>query len=396
VLEVVTRWGDTLLEVAQVTGDHAVAGTLVVRAGRLAAAATGRVGLVEYAIRAVPVPARTVPYTRGEGRTLVPYIAALLVAHLAVWRAAMAPPEPAAGVALAPHVTRAFAHGETVPPDAIANDTAHDTKAHGQAAGMKGPAAAAGAERAIAPKGHVAIANTGEEAQLAKGQLLEQARRAGILGHAATIVESYQALVGPDKLTSGFDAASVNAPLEGGEGAGSGAFGGARLGVGDSGGASGWGTIGTGRGGAYSSGTSFGHGWSGEARRSDTWHGGDYANVPLGQHLGSREPLAICPDRARCTVSGGLDAAIVRRYVRRRISALAYCFEKALLETPAVTTGPVVVDFAIAADGKIAHASATGASEAIASCTASVIELVELPRATTPTVVSYVLVYRRP
>ena len=62
--EVVTRLGDTLLEVA-LTGDHAVAGIAIVRAGKIVGDASGRIGLVDYEIRATTAPPRTLRHARG-------------------------------------------------------------------------------------------------------------------------------------------------------------------------------------------------------------------------------------------------------------------------------------------------------------------------------------------
>jgi len=103
----------------------------------------------------------------------------------------------------------------------------------------------------------------------------------------------------------------------------------------------------------------------------------------------------VCPDRERCHVTGALDGAIVRRYVRRRIDALGYCYEKPLLADPHLAGGSLTVDFTIRADGTVGDVAASGISVAVAGCAADVIAKLQLP-AGGVTQVAYVLVYAPP
>ncbi len=78
-------------------------------------------------------------------------------------------------------------------------------------------------------------------------------------------------------------------------------------------------------------------------------------------------------------VSGELDAAIVRRYVKRQHEKLQYCYEKQLLVTPGLH-GELLLEFTIGEDGKVTTSTAAGVDPAIASCAADVIHGVEFPR----------------
>jgi hypothetical protein len=130
-----------------------------------------------------------------------------------------------------------------------------------------------------------------------------------------------------------------------------------------SGSGSGWGTIGTGRYGTI------GHGSgsdSGYGIRSGGGPRGHSANVP---HVKIGKP----------TLQGDLDPAIVRRYVKRNIAKITYCYEKRLLSIPTLE-GTVTSRFAIGADGLVASAEATGVDDEVASCIAHVIYAIEFPK----------------
>ena len=395
--ELAIHWGDELVELARVEG-----GAPIVVAGVIVTAPRGRLGLVDYAVREVGRPTHALPYARGDGQRLLPYLAAALVLHVGLWGlATQHPPD----LTVSPTTTRSPrparigrpAAPRAALPAAVARDRSGDTKASGEGRAMKDAEGAAGTRTPAPPRGHVAIANTGEEPQLAKAELLAQARRAGVLGSARVLDEAVQTLAGADKLTSAFDQLSATAPVDGPDGNAAGRFGLGRSGFGPGGGGTGWGTIGTGNAGAYSGGTTHGHGWGGSvAPVAITWSRdwGDHAYAYMPVHHGpSRAPIvAVCPDLRRCHVSGELDAAVVRRYVKRNIQKLAYCYEKELVATPQLGKGELALDFTIRADGSVGQVHAAGISERVASCVGGVIEQLELPGGGV-TQVEYVLVY---
>ncbi len=388
-LEVSVRWGDELVELA-----HLEPGAPIVVAGVVIAGRAGQIGLVDYTVQEIPCPARTLPYARGSW-ALVPYLAAALALHVGLWRLATEHAAPIARTARAATATTRPtrighpAEARAAPPDAVADDHARDTKAAGKARAMKLPAGGRAATH-----DHVAVQNTGEEPQLAKAELIAQARRAGVLGSTRVLDEAVQTLAGADRLTSAFDQVTATG------GATSGTFGLERNGSGPGGGGLDWGTIGTGDTGAFSSGAGLGHGWGGGvAPQQVTWdrHWSEqtYSYSPLGSRQHHGVVVAVCPDRDRCHVVGALDPTIVRRYVRRNAVMLGYCYEKELLANPLLPAGSVALDFTIRGDGTVADVSVAGISVAVSACVAEVLAKLELP-AIGVTQVAYVVVYRRP
>lgn len=76
---------------------------------------------------------------------------------------------------------------------------------------------------------------------------------------------------------------------------------------------------------------------------------------------------------------GDLDKAIIRRYIKRNINKITYCYEKELLAKPSLE-GTVSTQFFISPTGAVASASANGVDPAVASCIAAVIKAIEFPR----------------
>ena len=139
--------------------------------------------------------------------------------------------------------------------------------------------------------------------------------------------------------------------------------------VGEMSGGFGYGTIGISVGGGGSYGV-------GEGFANVVGHGAGY-----GTGGGGVGKAAFVPDITIGTaeVAGELDAAIVRRYVKRQHARLQYCYEKQLLVSPGLH-GELVLEFTIDEDGKVTTSTASGVDPAIASCAAEVIHAVEFPR----------------
>ena len=76
---------------------------------------------------------------------------------------------------------------------------------------------------------------------------------------------------------------------------------------------------------------------------------------------------------------GDLDKAIIRRYIKRNIQKITYCYEKQLLASPGLS-GTVVVQFFISPLGKVAQSSASGVQPDVARCVADVVRQIEFPR----------------
>ena len=153
------------------------------------------------------------------------------------------------------------------------------------------------------------------------------------------------------------DAVAGTGELEGGWGFGT-------TGTGPGGGCgAGWGTIGTGRYGTIGHGSGYGtsYGCGGGGMRSRNTA---VPSISIGQP----------------TVKGDLDKAIIRRYIKRNIQKLMYCYEKQLLVKPKLK-GTVTIDFTIGVDGKVSASSAAGMKDKdVESCVASVVKGIEFPK----------------
>ncbi|MBA2539482.1 MAG: AgmX/PglI C-terminal domain-containing protein, partial [Deltaproteobacteria bacterium] len=238
-------------------------------------------------------------------------------------------------------------------------------------------------------RGHAQLERR-DQPRVTREQAIEAARTAGILGSTAVRADGFAAIVGSADLSSGFDSKDVQGPLYGGIGEATGTFGLGRVGFGDSAGCGGAGCnglIGVGRYGTISNGKSVGDQW-----------GGRFIGASGGRQRTPRVPtVTLCGGPAPCTVGiGGLDKAVVRRYVRRQLSKIEYCFVKELLGQPEIQ-GVVSTAFLIASDGSVQSSAANGVSEAVSTCVADVIKNIEFPRwEAGSTQVHYPFTFRRP
>ena len=163
--------------------------------------------------------------------------------------------------------------------------------------------------------------NAGRPAARAPAGDRGQARTAGILGSTALIQGgAFASLTGTGDVSSGFDDSNIYGGLLGNEaGEMNGGFGFGRSGFGPGGGGTGWGTIGTGRYGTIGHGSGTGSGYGvGGGRGGMRGRTSAVPTVSIGQ------PNA----------QGDLDKAIIRRYIKRNIQKITYCYEKQLLAKP--------------------------------------------------------------
>jgi len=134
------------------------------------------------------------------------------------------------------------------------------------------------------------------------------------------------------------------------------------------GGGGGYGTIGIG-----SSGT-IGYGYG-----SASGSGSGYGGVALAGRAATRAAVAPRVVIGQSISVGGLDKNIIRRYVRQRINAIRYCYEKQLVREPDLA-GTVTARFTIASTGVVSEASADGLGRpAVESCIAGVIRGIQFP-----------------
>ena len=189
---------------------------------------------------------------------------------------------------------------------------------------------------------------------------------------------AFASLTGTGDISSGFDDSNVYGGLLGNEaGEMEGGFGFGRSGFGPGGGGTGVGTIGTGRYGTIGRGSGTGAGYGvGGGRGGMRGRTAAVPTVAIGQP----------------NVSGDLDRAIIRRYIKRNIQRIQYCYEKQLLATPGLA-GTVSTRFTIQTSGLVQNATATGMDATVATCVAGVIQAIEFPHPPGIVQVSYPFVF---
>ncbi|HEU0033152.1 MAG TPA: AgmX/PglI C-terminal domain-containing protein [Kofleriaceae bacterium] len=171
---------------------------------------------------------------------------------------------------------------------------------------------------------------------------------------------AFASLTGTGDISSGFDDTNIYGGLLGDDTTGTGG---------------GWGTIGTGRYGTIGKGSGTGSGYGPGGMRGRTTA---VPTVSIGQPV----------------VSGELDKAIIRRYIKRNIQKLQYCYEKELF-THKTLQGTVMTDFTIGADGIVSASTATGIkNKNVETCIAGVVKGIEFPKPKTGEVrVNYPFVF---
>lgn len=171
---------------------------------------------------------------------------------------------------------------------------------------------------------------------------------------------AFASLTGTGDIGSGFDDQNLYGGLTGTE------AGEMTGGLGQrGGGGTGWGTIGTGRYGVIGQGSGTGSGYGVGGGRGGMR--GRTTGVPTAK-IG--QPA----------VQGDLDKAIIRRYIKRNIQKLQYCYEKELLQTPTLK-GTVTADFTIGVDGLVSASTASGIGNTnVETCIAAVIKAIEFPK----------------
>ncbi|MCE9577412.1 MAG: AgmX/PglI C-terminal domain-containing protein [Deltaproteobacteria bacterium] len=79
------------------------------------------------------------------------------------------------------------------------------------------------------------------------------------------------------------------------------------------------------------------------------------------------------------TSVGDLDKAVIRRYIKRNLAKISYCYEKELVIHPALE-GTVSAQFFITPSGSVGTSNASGVDGSVASCIADVIKGIEFPK----------------
>lgn len=373
VLEIVVRLGDTTLEHrfeplgTPVDGlDPGIEWTRIQR------------GLVEVSARRTAAPTKhALASSLGDRRSLG-YVALSLAAHLLLWGVATEQaPETTVRIEQSkpPSLTRVVSKAprEAPSPWEVGDSPDYDLEGGGQPTmGLEGKAGGDSPKDA----GHARLAAGPVHAVTTKQQAIEQARTAGILGSAAAIASSVGHLTSTADFNAGFDKLDVQAPLYGGTGEARGNFGLGRSGLFTSAGCGGGtcdGIIGVGRYGTISNGQSVGDHWGGHnAGAAGGW-------PERGPRRRNTTLVVPCAGPHPCVIGdGGLDKAVVRRYIRRELAKIQYCYEKELLAN-ATISGVLDVHFLIQVDGRVSTVETSGVSPAVSSCVAEVIQKIEFP-----------------
>jgi outer membrane biosynthesis protein TonB len=307
-----------------------------------------------------------------ESRVLM-YFAGSLTVHLGFWLLLQQIPVEDSGTnidlaSLEDTSTRSNSTNQDDPPPPEEEDKPDDgnEESGGSGTAMTLDEGKMGKKDSTRAEGQYKMQKTSEDPQLARQQAIEQARTAGILGSSALVTGgAFASLTGTGDVSSGFDDSNIYGGLLGNEaGEMQGGFGFGRSGFGPGGGGTGWGTIGTGRYGTIGHGSGTGSGYGvGGGRGGMRGRSAAVPTVAIGQ------PQA----------NGDLDKAIIRRYIKRNIQKITYCYEKQLLAKPGLS-GTVATQFFITPNGNVATASGSGVDPEVANCVAAVIKGIEFPK----------------
>jgi hypothetical protein len=246
--------------------------------------------------------------------------------------------------------------GEAVPSEAASMALTDGTLGH--ADGSTNPARLKVADRGMTP-------------QMSREVAIAAATRAGVIG-AMEMVGPVRTLEG-GSIASGMDDLDLTGGLDGGgDGAPIGSFG-----WGVSGFGAGCGTVGGTlcqgyKAGPYATiGEPGGHGHN--LRMLPGFGPGPGKRVAHAPAVDIGKPTA-CSDDDPC-----LDEAMIRRYMRRNLEKIGYCYEKELLGNDGLE-GTVVAKFTLDGNGAVIESKASGVSPEVSGCIASVISNIKFPK----------------
>jgi pSer/pThr/pTyr-binding forkhead associated (FHA) protein len=331
-----------------------------------------RLGQSTFMVSSVPQPRRqAAPVLAAiESRPLA-YLAGSAIFFLGLWGLLRAiPPDPhALALDLSGadgRITRVESLAQEDPlqeEDELEEDA--DDESGGTGTAMALDEGKMGKEDSQRDVGRYAMKDEGADPQLAREQAMDQAREAGFLAaFNAQQGGAFASLTGTGDFSSGLDDVNVYGGLLGDEvGEMQGGFGFGRSGFGPGGGGTGWGTIGTGRYGTIGHGSGTGSGYGAGAGRG-----------------GMRGRTAQTPQVriGNATATGDLDRNIIRRYIRRKLPQIKYCYEKQLLVRPGLD-GTVVSEFTISPQGAVLNSKASGVAKEVSDCVADVIGTIQFP-----------------
>jgi hypothetical protein len=327
-----------------------------------------------FLISAVPQPRRQmIPLFASLDSRATSYFVGSLAVHLGLWALLNQLPPDAGGAnidlaSLEDTSTRTTSTSQDDPPPPKPEDKPDNgqDQSGGTGTAMQLDEGKMGKKDSDRAEGQYKMKKNLDDPQLARQQEIEQAKTAGILGSTAlTQGGAFASLTGTGDISSGFDDTNIYGGLLGNEaGEMNGGFGYGRSGFGPGGGGTGWGTVGTGRYGTIGHGAGTGQGYGvGGGRGGMRGRTASVPTVSIGQ------PNA----------QGDLDKAIIRRYIKRNVQKIQYCYEKQLLAKPTLA-GTVQAQFFITPNGTVASSTGSGVDPEVASCVADVIRNIEFPK----------------
>lgn len=108
-----------------------------------------------------------------------------------------------------------------------------------------------------------------------------------------------------------------------------------------------------------------------------------HGSYGVGGAQGSASGIRVVAPQVRiggAVVTGSLDKDIIRRHVRRKLPAIRYCYEKALVSDPALA-GTLVAEFSITPEGITDSIEVTGMDDgALRACVTSLVEYLKFPK----------------
>ena len=333
-----------------------------------------RVGRTTFLVAAVGRPGRQAAASWVADGRLLRYFAGSLAAHVAILlllqlvsTEAGAASIDLAAVEATPTAGSHTEQEDVTPPPETGNDG--DGGGAGAAAqAMKLEEGSAGARTGARDGARLQIARRNDsDPRLAREQAIEEARTAGVMGDAA-LTGAIASVASDADTANGFDTRDVMGPIFGPDGGPPGyGFGVGRRGFGPGGG-NGDGLV----PGSYGVICGAGHDCIG-AGTSGRWGTG---GPGLRRHQGA-VPRVV--DIGKPVADDGIDKSIIRRYIKRNLEKIAYCYEHELLARPNLE-GSISVRFFIQPDGSVSNAAGTGFDGTVASCVARVVSSIEFPR----------------
>ncbi|MBL4635644.1 MAG: AgmX/PglI C-terminal domain-containing protein [Kofleriaceae bacterium] len=103
---------------------------------------------------------------------------------------------------------------------------------------------------------------------------------------------------------------------------------------------------------------------------------GTTGNVKLRKHEVKGPILTLGPPKS----SPGIDKAIIRRHIRRKLTRIRFCYEERLVSSPSLS-GTLVTSFTINANGAVLGAKSKGiGNKQMESCVSQVISSIQFPQ----------------